>query len=312
MKMPVSVKKDEYLKVKNLRDSSVNIFNRGFKWFIELFGDIDVTEVRFGHCDDFKSWLLKGRSESSANAYLRIMRPFWGWLFRRGWIKSSPMEGISLYKVNEKTFDTYSLEDVRAVLGFECSNALYRQAFCLGLSGMRESEILNLTISEIDIENSRIKVTPKKETAETWGWQIKDNQERYIGIHESVLNMLIKRISEIDFPYVSISRQQWQKNIKARNAGMITHDRRLRPWRAFPRDFKNFLERAGIKPKRFHDSRSTFARNLIESPEIFDIEMVREAMGHASIRTTQVYLSRINKEKLAVKSSMVFGKCYVS
>lgn len=312
--MPVSVKLIEYLSVRNLRDSSMKIVRRGFKWFIELFGDMDISDITFGHCEDFRSWLLKGRSESSANTYIRVMRPFFNWCTRRGYLKISPMMGIAEYKVNVRIFDTYKFDEVRKVLEFKCGNPLYRLAFCLGLCSMRESEILNLTISEVDIENSRIKVTPKtEEKAESWVWKIKDTQERFIGLPDFVLRMIIERIGEIDYPYLCLSKRHWQRNIERRNSGTITQENRNRPWGSFPRDFKNFLERVQVTPKRFQDSRKTFARNLIESQdEHFDIEMVREAMGHSTIQTTQIYLNNINKENLAVRSAKVVGKYYVT
>ncbi len=47
------------------------------------------------------------------------------------------------------------------------------------------------------------------------------------------------------------------------------------------------LERAGLRPLRFHDLRHTFGTRMIAKA---DIRRVQEWMGHADIQTTMRYL----------------------
>ena len=56
---------------------------------------------------------------------------------------------------------------------------------------------------------------------------------------------------------------------------------------ALRRRYKAALERAGLRPLRFHDLRHTFGTRMIAKA---DIRRVQEWMGHADIQTTMKYL----------------------
>jgi len=56
---------------------------------------------------------------------------------------------------------------------------------------------------------------------------------------------------------------------------------------ALLRRYKAALERAGLRPLRFHDLRHTFGTRVILKA---DIRRVQEWMGHADVQTTMRYL----------------------
>ena len=56
---------------------------------------------------------------------------------------------------------------------------------------------------------------------------------------------------------------------------------------ALRRRYKAALERAGLRPLRFHDLRHTFGTRMIAKA---DIRRVQEWMGHADVQTTMQYL----------------------
>jgi len=57
----------DYRNRSHLAESSESVLNRALRWFCELHGDIDPVDVGYGHVDDFRSWLKKGRAAASAN-----------------------------------------------------------------------------------------------------------------------------------------------------------------------------------------------------------------------------------------------------
>lgn len=63
---------------------------------------------------------------------------------------------------------------------------------------------------------------------------------------------------------------------------------------AMRRRYKAALERAGLRPLRFHDLRHTFGTRMIAKA---DIRRVQEWMGHADVQTTMKYLHYAPREE---------------
>jgi integron integrase len=69
------------------------------------------------------------------------------------------------------------------------------------------------------------------------------------------------------------------------------------------RRVKRAVRQAGIlKPASCHTFRHSFATHLIESGS--DIRTVQELMGHASVKTTQIYTHVLNRGGIAVRSPL--------
>jgi integrase len=301
---------NEYKKRSHLRESSIEILDRSAKWFIELHGDLDPGNVTFGQIDDYKSWLLKGRSESAANTYLRVFRPLWSWMAKRGYIKYNPFDGVKLYQICEKKFDVYSFEEIERILTI--SSNLWRTIICLGLCGMRKSEILNLVISDISFDNNRLLITPKKKTEYTWLWDIKDHNQAYVGFDDTVNKLLKSQIESLkgtNQPYVCLKQIHWERNIELNRQDRLPHTLRNDPWGGFTRDFRQLQRRALIKKlKRFHDLRGTFATERYA--EGYGIKELQYLMRHSSIETTARYIHNFDDKLLVKKSGESFSKKY--
>ena len=72
---------------------------------------------------------------------------------------------------------------------------------------------------------------------------------------------------------------------------------------ALRRRYVETLERAGIRPLRFHDLRHTFGTRMIAKA---DIRRVQEWMGHADVQTTMKYLHYAPREDDAALVAEVF------
>ena len=73
---------------------------------------------------------------------------------------------------------------------------------------------------------------------------------------------------------------------------------------ALRRRYKVALERARLRPLRFHDLRHTFGTRMIAKA---DIRRVQEWMGHADIQTTMRYLHYAPREEDARLVAEAFG-----
>jgi len=73
-------------------------------------------------------------------------------------------------------------------------------------TAMRRGGLLNTTWSDIDFDAKTIKVAPKRETDETWEWNIKDTDRRILPLTDEIIHLLAEHQSEqpSGYPYVFI------------------------------------------------------------------------------------------------------------
>ncbi|MHC4326196.1 MAG: tyrosine-type recombinase/integrase [Planctomycetota bacterium] len=299
----------EYIERSDLQESSVMILRRAVKWFLRLYPGMDPAAVRYGHVDDFRSWVKSGRSGASANTYVSMIKAFFGWMFKRGHIETDPFEGFKRFIVPERHYELYSADEISRIMSV--ADDRWKAIIYLGLNSMRKAEILNLCSSDIDFEKNLIHIQPKKQTASTWLWHIKDHNEALVGFDDTVAKLLIGQIERLGpQPYVLLLEKHWRANLKLQSAGRLSCDRRNCPWGNFNRYYKKLLQRAGVPDKRFHDLRGTFATERYKNG--FDLIDLQALMRHSSIQTTARYIRRTDQRKLIAKSVRHFEKNYVA
>jgi integrase len=299
----------EYIKRSHLQESSVEILQRSIRWFEELVGQIPPGRIDYGHIDDFRSWLKKGRAGTTANTYMGMAKGFFIWLYERRYIEKNPFVGIRRYPAAERQFEQYEIDEIRRIL--KIADIRWKAIVSLALCSMRRAEILNLHVSDVDFEKNEIHIRPKAESETTWPWSIKNHNEALVGIDEQVAQMLIQLADMLEGssqPYIILKPKYWRLNLEKQKAGTLRHADRNMPWGNFTRDFKSLLRRARVKEKRFHDLRGTFCTERYRAGfELIDLQYL---MRHASIQTTARYIQIAEKKRLIAKSAAAFTKKY--
>ena len=142
-------------------------------------------------------------------------------------------------------------------------------------SGLRCSEVVNLTLDCIDFHNRVLLIHGK------------GNKDRYVPFHEFASEWLLKYIEEVrgklvnseDHPYVFVNKRGEQMT----NRGIQDIVKRIG---------REYDATKKIHP---HTFRHSFATHLLHAGA--DIRTVQELLGHENLSTTQIY-THVTKEHL--------------
>jgi integrase len=308
----------QYLACAQLAESSVDIKKRACKYFIELFGDIDVEKTSYSYAEDFRNWLVN-RSERSANSYIRNFRPFWVWLVKRRVIETNPFEDITYGAIEEFRGGLFTADEIECLM--RIAYLQWQVMITLGLLGLRRSEVLNLTIPDLELSKERIYIRGKKATDQTWEWSIKNHQQAIIGLPETMqlpgmtvpVHKLIREL--IDWNptgqlYLCVKPERYAEMLKRQREGRLTFIERCTPWGNFTRDFRRLQERANINPiKRFQDLRATYATNMASQLSLVETQRL---MRHSSSQITARYYIRLNEQELVSKSNEIASQMFAA
>jgi integrase len=125
-------------------------------------------------------------------------------------------------------------------------------------SGMRKSEILNLTWNQVDLKHGFIMLE-----------RTKNGERREIPINMSLRNALENLPRRLDGGYIFVNQKKGK------------------PFRDIRKSFPSALKKVGIEDFRFHDLRHTFASQLVMAG--VDITTIKELLGHKSLAMTMRY-----------------------
>jgi integrase len=144
-------------------------------------------------------------------------------------------------------------------------------------TGMRKSEIFNLTWDRVDI-NNRIILLDKT----------KNGERREIPVNNTLYETLSGMVRNIHCPYV------------------FYNPKTLKPYDNVKRSFATALRKSHILDFHFHDLRHTFASRLVMAG--IDLTTVKELLGHKDIKMTLRY-SHLSQAHVKNAVSVLDKKC---
>ena len=108
----------------------------------------------------------EGLSGHAINTYLRAIRAFWSWLVREEIITSNPFSRVKVPKPPKKIIATFSEKQLNAI--FKSINTATPAGFrdwtmilMLLDTGLRASELVGLTMNNVNLEDGMVKVYGK-------------------------------------------------------------------------------------------------------------------------------------------------------
>ena len=233
--------------------------------------DEDVFKVSENSIINYIAFLTDTKTSSSINRCISSLKTFYKFLVINGDIKDNPMLNVVHTKTEKKLPMFLSIEEVDKLLNIKLETDFdYRNKAMLELmyaTGMRVSEVVNLKISDISLENGTVRSITKV------------NKERIIPLGDYALYYLKE--------YLENHRNNLLKK-KINDYVFLNNHGECYSRQAFFLLVKKLACEVGIKKEISpHKLRHSFATHLLENGA--DLRIIQEMLGHSSINTTEIY-----------------------
>ena len=264
---------------KGLSTNTVKAYETDIKGFIKWINKNNkqsLLNIKESSVNQYISYLFSLKLKSSSvNRKISSLKSFYLFLLKKKLIRYSPFSEVISPKQEKYLPASMSENEVEKLLNSPDASKDIEQRDkamieMLYATGMRISELVNLKITDIDMNRSVIKVMGK------------GSKERLIPFGESA--------SEALFNYLKIRKDSPSKEVFISNRGKkITRV-------AFWQRIKVYLLRENLKISISpHTLRHAFATHLLNRGA--DLRSVQLLLGHSDLSTTQIY-THIAKQRL--------------
>ena len=259
---------------KKLGDNTINSYMLDLEDFFKTFN----SSIESCTKKDILTYIssINGLEVSTVNRHISSLKSFFNYLVDESIIKVSPMEEISSLKSPKKLPKYLSISEVDKLLNIPLNSEFdYRNKAMLELmyaTGLRVSELVSIEYSNIDFENSIIRINGK------------GKKERIIPLGEIASYYLKVYLS--DYRSKLLKRNTYNQVFLNNHGKPITRQ-------GFNYILENIRELTGIEKEITpHVLRHSFATHLLEGGA--DIRSIQEMLGHENISTTNIYTEVVN------------------
>lgn len=257
---------------------NLSVFNR----YLEK-NNIYILDVEYIDISNFLKNLKidENYSIKSINSYISSLKAFYTFLLKEHYINNNPTSLLKSPKIKER-FPVYlTKEELDLIISsINTKTHIGQRDFLLYKllydTGVRVSELINIKINDIDIENRIIKILGK------------GNKERIVLFTESTKKYLLEYINN----YVNKINTNIHYLFTKSNGKPIN---RVEVYNII----RKYAEKVNINKKITpHVIRHTFATHMIQNDA--DVLTVKTILGHSKLSTTQLY-THLNKKDLKNK-----------
>ena len=246
---------------------------------------VDATQLNIA--DYFAHLESDGRSGATLSRVLASLKNFYSYVVSSGFLEKSPVGDIHIDRGEKKAPQILTNREIERLLSQPsavdakgCRDKAMLEV--MYATGMRVTELINLNISDVNLELGIIKCTGAKKT-------------RAIPLYPAALQSLKAYVENVRSGMLLESAEQ----ALFVNVGGVRMSRQ-----GFWKILKHYQQQAHIEKEITpHTLRHSFAVHLLENGA--DIGSVQELMGHSDISSTQVYTQMINQ-----KLKSVYARCH--
>ncbi|ANZ55347.1 tyrosine recombinase [Lactobacillus helveticus] len=209
---------------------------------------------------------------SSQARQMSSLHSFFRFLTRRKFIKIDPTQGITLRRGEKKLPEFFFGNELKQVFDSLKGNkpltmrnlALFELFYA---TGMRVSEVSNLTLRQIDLNLQTILVHGK------------GNKDRYVAFDDHTKKSLVRYLEDAR---PNLLKDETEQHVFLSNLGNPLSKRGIEYV------MQKTFNQAGISGKVHpHELRHTFATAMLNNGA--DLRSVQELLGHSSLSATQIY-----------------------
>ena len=238
----------------------------------------DISNINQKIIEDYLSYLNINKDSRTIARNITSLNNFFKYLMIEKIIEANPCEFIDRPKLSKKLPNVLSVEEVDKLLDIKLNTRFdYRNKAMLELlysSGLRISELVNLTTRDIDFTNSIVRCFGK------------GNKERIVPI------------SEYSLYYIKLYYDMRDTFFKGKINDYLflnNHGKELTR-QGFNKILNKILEEKNIKKEVTpHTLRHSFATHMLNGGA--DLRSIQILLGHSDISTTKIY-THISREKI--------------
>lgn len=297
---------DEHVRP-NLRPNTESYYISSYnKHILEHFGGITLNKIDSLDIQRFINDKSKTLKPSSVHQIYSVLSSTFNKAMDWNYIRENPCRNISLPKIENKNYsELLSVEDISKLMdAIDNEPEMYKVIFSIALyCGLRQGEILGLTIADIDLKNNHIDVN-KQYVAHYKNGKIHhevamtktNNSIRKVYMPAAVNKALEQYINKLKILNINLDKQYLFINPKTQ--AIYDHN-------AVYRRFKKMAKGIELNNITFHDLRHLQATMLINSG--VNIVVVAKRLGDTIETISDTYLHSIEKvEKESVNQLQGF------
>ncbi|MBP2634206.1 MAG: xerD 2 [Firmicutes bacterium] len=266
-----------YLAVeRGLAQNTLESYGRDLRQFHTFLQNSQLDFLQNSNRDTILSYLnnlqVKGRAVSTISRNLAAIKSFYQYLVREHHLEKDPAVNLESPKLEKKLPKILSIAEVEELLKqpntFQPTGLRDKSMLeLLYATGIRVSELINLNISDVNLDMGYIKCYGK------------GSKERIVPLG----SIAAKCAQE----YINKGRPKLVRTYEESSLFVNHHGNRLTR-QGFWKIIKKYAMEANItKDITPHTLRHSFATHLLENGA--DLRSVQEMLGHADISTTQIY-----------------------
>lgn len=254
-----------------------------------------ITKLNSVQIQNYYNNLSKDKSYSQINTLNKVLRAFFNWCCKDGYVIKNPCLNLNLKGnktdiINEKRkeVEILSIKEINIIKKY-IKDTDFELLFLLDLgTGLRLGELLALDWEHINLKEKELKVD--KSAKEVYIYDSFD--KKHI---ETIIQTPKTRHSIRTVPIPSSLIDTLNK--KENKEGYLFLDKQgnLLKGKNVSSEWTKILKKCNIPHKKFHSIRHTFGSILLQKG--VDIETVAELMGHTAISITQMYMHSETKIK---------------
>lgn len=252
-----------------------NMLNNDYIPYMEkkYNGLVYVDEITITDVESYLRYRkdLRGDANVSVNRSLYILRSLYKYMVSRDLVGKNFVLDIQPLKVKQKERDTLTLNEIDELVEAIDHELIKLAVKTLSFTGLRISELCDLELDDVDLENKMIYVIDGK-----------GGKDRKVPIADSLL-LELKEYVESDRPDVDTD-----------NFLALEKSGSLSP-QYINKILKDTVEKLGWdKYITAHNLRHSMATNLIRQGA--NVKEVGKILGHTDLRTTSIYLHSNDQE----------------